>query len=136
MNTLNAWKIAALLKDRTRREIRERARIGGKRKHLEIAEDFGVPVEFVDVVASWQMFEDDPAPLASPEALHRCSGCGHRWDGPLTGAELCGDCWRRWQGLITSTPADGPVPRRVKPPLLRGESSPSPSAGSPARKEP
>jgi hypothetical protein len=27
-------------------------------------------------------------------APHRCSGCGHQWDGPLKGAELCGDCWR------------------------------------------
>ena len=34
------------------------------------------------------------------EALHRCSGCGHRWDGELKGAELCGDCWRRAQPIL------------------------------------
>ena len=31
---------------------------------------------------------------------HRCSGCGHRWEGELKGAELCGDCWRRGQSVI------------------------------------
>jgi hypothetical protein len=36
---------------------------------------------------------------AVPSA-HRCSGCGHRWEGPLTGAELCGDCWRKGQAVI------------------------------------
>lgn len=55
---LHKWKVAALLKDRTRREIRAQARRGGKSSHLEIAEDFGVPVEFVDILASWQLFED------------------------------------------------------------------------------
>ena len=35
----------------------------------------------------------------SLEGQHRCSGCGHRWDGSLTGAELCGDCWRRVQAV-------------------------------------
>ena len=39
--------------------------------------------------------------------LHRCSGCGYRWDGPLTGAELCGDCWRKGQtAILTSPPAE------------------------------
>ncbi len=33
-------------------------------------------------------------------AKHRCSGCGHRWDGELSGAELCGDCWRRAQSVL------------------------------------
>jgi hypothetical protein len=61
------WKLAALLKDRTRREIRERARLGGKRTHLEIAEEFGVPIEFVDVVASWQMFEDELSQAQEPK---------------------------------------------------------------------
>lgn len=62
------WKLAALLKDRTRREIRERARLSGKAGHLAIAEDYGVPVEFVDGIASLQIFEDDaPHPLAAQE---------------------------------------------------------------------
>lgn len=63
---LQQWKLAALLKDRTRREIRSRARRDGKPGHLAIAEDFGVPVEFVDVLASWQIFEYDER--ADPEA--------------------------------------------------------------------
>lgn len=33
---------------------------------------------------------------------HRCSGCGHRWEGGLKGAELCGDCWRKGQAAILS----------------------------------
>jgi hypothetical protein len=36
---------------------------------------------------------------------HRCAGCGHRWDGPLTGAELCGDCWRTLQTLCAKDDA-------------------------------
>jgi hypothetical protein len=35
---------------------------------------------------------------------HRCSGCGHRWYGPLRGADLCGDCWRRGQTAILGPP--------------------------------
>jgi hypothetical protein len=31
-----------------------------------------------------------------------CSGCGHRWDRPLHGAELCGDCWRKAQDLVAA----------------------------------
>lgn len=31
---------------------------------------------------------------------HRCSGCGHRWEGELKGAELCGDCWRQAQPVV------------------------------------
>lgn len=42
----------------------------------------------------------DALTSASPASTHRCSGCGHRWDGPLTGAELCGDCWRKGQAVI------------------------------------
>lgn len=40
------------------------------------------------------------APAPTAQELHRCSGCGHRWDGPLKGAELCGDCWRIGQPVI------------------------------------
>jgi hypothetical protein len=45
---------------------------------------------------------DPPAPTQEP---HRCSGCGHRWDGPLKGTELCGDCWRKGQSAIFAPPA-------------------------------
>lgn len=36
---------------------------------------------------------------------HRCVGCGHRWHGPLKGAELCGDCWRKAQPVLHAAPA-------------------------------
>ena len=39
---------------------------------------------------------------------HRCSRCGHRWEGQFVGAELCGDCWRKIQ----------PPPHLVHPPQL------------------
>jgi len=52
------WKLAALLKDRTRRDIRARVRSGETAQ--SVAEDFGVPVQFVEVVATRQMFEDAP----------------------------------------------------------------------------
>lgn len=41
--------------------------------------------------------ELDRLRAAEAEQRHRCSGCGHRWEGPLKGAELCGDCWRTKQ---------------------------------------
>jgi hypothetical protein len=31
---------------------------------------------------------------------HFCTGCHHRWEGDLKGAELCGDCWRKAQGVV------------------------------------
>ena len=39
---------------------------------------------------------------------HRCSGCAHRWDGPLVGAELCGDCWRKVQTVLHAPPGAEP----------------------------
>lgn len=46
-------------------------------------------------------------PLATAEK-HRCSGCGHRWEGPLKGAELCGDCWRKAQPVLHApAPVEG-----------------------------
>ena len=60
------WKLAALLKDRTRREIREQVRAG--QSVAVVAFTYGVPDEFVKVVSSWQMFEDDAiaSPLSAP----------------------------------------------------------------------
>ena len=51
---------------------------------------------------------------ARDAAPHRCSGCGHRWEGfdPASGrttdtaVELCGDCWRdaeHMRSLLRST---------------------------------
>ena len=65
---LEQWKIAALLKDRTRRNIRERVRAG--EPALLVAEDYGVPIQFVEVIASWQMFEDESTP-PTPEGSTR-----------------------------------------------------------------
>lgn len=45
---------------------------------------------------------------APPARAHRCSGCGHMWDGPLTGAELCGDCWRKAQSAVHAAPPAEP----------------------------
>jgi hypothetical protein len=39
-----------------------------------------------------------------PGVAHRCSGCGHRWNGDLKGAELCGDCWRKVQPAAHGEP--------------------------------
>lgn len=51
-----AWRTAALLKDRTRRAIRARARAG--EAAVSIADDHGVPVEFVEHLREWQLFEE------------------------------------------------------------------------------
>lgn len=52
------WRQAALLKDRTRRAIRERLRLG--EPSAEIQDDLGiaVPDAFMRHLAEWQLFED------------------------------------------------------------------------------
>lgn len=67
------WKLAALLKDRTRRAIRDRVRAG--ESAASVADDYGVPVQFVEVVASWQIFEDDAAALPPGDAPQTCPHC-------------------------------------------------------------
>lgn len=48
-----------------------------------------------------------PAPEAAAPETHRCCACGHRWEGPLKGAELCGDCWRAaWARKRPAAPPD------------------------------
>jgi hypothetical protein len=54
-----------------------------------------------------------PVPATGPQLDHRCSGCGHRWDGTLRGAELCGECWRRAQPVLHAVPATGPSLRAL-----------------------
>lgn len=56
-NHAEAWQVAATLKDRTRREIRRRARAGESMEAIAI--DYQVPVPFVQLIAAWQMSEDD-----------------------------------------------------------------------------
>ena len=56
---LETWRTAALLKDRTRRAIRNRHRVG--ESLVSLAEDYGLPVEFVDALCAWQLFGDDDA---------------------------------------------------------------------------
>lgn len=53
------WRTAALLKDRTRRAIRDRHVAGDSVSSL--AEDYGVPVTFVEALVAWQMGADAPA---------------------------------------------------------------------------
>ncbi len=63
-----SWRRAVLLKDRTRREIRARARAG--EPHDAIAQDYDVPVPFVEAVAAWQLFKaDSPSPHGDQEAV-------------------------------------------------------------------
>jgi hypothetical protein len=50
------WKEAALLKDRTRRAIRNRRRAG--ESVAALAKDYGVPAEFVRALCAWQLFHD------------------------------------------------------------------------------
>lgn len=52
------WTRAALLKDRTRRAIRERRDAG--ESLLETARDFGVPPPFVGFLGQPQLWPDDP----------------------------------------------------------------------------
>jgi hypothetical protein len=53
-----SWETAALLKDRTRRAIRDRHRAGESIPSL--ADDYGVPEPFVSALVAWQMFSDEP----------------------------------------------------------------------------
>lgn len=57
MTELEQWKQAALLKDRTRRAIRDRVRAGEQAR--SVAKDYDVPVTFVQHMKNWQMSEDE-----------------------------------------------------------------------------
>jgi hypothetical protein len=50
------WKRAALLKDRTRRAIRDRHSAG--ESIADLARDYGVPKAFVAALCAWQLFGD------------------------------------------------------------------------------
>jgi hypothetical protein len=54
--TPEQWRNAALLKDRTRRAIRERQAAGDA--HHALADDYGVPLEFVLALCAWQLGGD------------------------------------------------------------------------------
>lgn len=54
---LQDWQTAALLKDRTRRAIRDRATAG--ESHADLATDYGVPLAFVQALCAWQFSADD-----------------------------------------------------------------------------
>lgn len=53
----DSWKIAAMLKDRSRRMIRERHAAGESLQAL--AKDYRVPAAFVEALVSWQLFGDE-----------------------------------------------------------------------------
>lgn len=59
------WKAAAMLKDRTRRAIRERWE--AHEPGWALAKDFGVPVLFIQALCEWQMFADDSPSLSTQE---------------------------------------------------------------------
>jgi hypothetical protein len=115
--------------------------VGPRERHMVLgsgaahyARAFGTSVDlWLNLERAWQQAYDEaqsarstppseqPAQLLAakedaPPERHRCSGCGHRWEGLLPGAELCGECWRRAQAVIL-----GPPVHRVTPPALRGE---------------
>jgi hypothetical protein len=53
---LDRWRRAALLKDRTRRAIRERVSAGEAARL--VARDYAVPLPFVRTLCAWQLFGD------------------------------------------------------------------------------
>lgn len=58
----------------------------------------------------WRLLALQAAPArAAEQEKHRCSGCGHRWDGELNGAELCGDCWRKVQPILHAAHQETPM---------------------------
>lgn len=57
------WRTAALLKDRTRQAIRERHKAG--ESVLSLADDFMVPVQFIDALVAFQLFGDPPPPASA-----------------------------------------------------------------------
>lgn len=72
------WKRAALIKDRTRRAIRDRRQAG--ESLVSMARDYDVPVEFIRALCDWQLFgdEDDDGPEAQDNtpSLVRYPGSG------------------------------------------------------------
>ncbi len=57
---LDPWQTAALLKDRTRRAIRDRVKAG--ESLAEVAADYGVPEAFVSALTDFQLGADEAAP--------------------------------------------------------------------------
>ena len=53
---VGAWARAALLKDRTRRAIRDRH--GAGEAIADLAQDYGVPDAFIEALVSWQLGGD------------------------------------------------------------------------------
>lgn len=85
------WKTAALLKDRTRRAIRERRQLGETVEALAL--DYGVPVRYVEALCAWQMFGDDLESAAV-------------W--PLV--EQVKALEAMWRTMVANAFADGPIP--------------------------
>lgn len=54
LRQLEMWRTAALLKDRTRRSLRERYTAG--ETTASIASDYGIPVAFVEALCAPQLF--------------------------------------------------------------------------------
>lgn len=63
-DVVRQWQRAALLKDRSRREIRERLIAGEPIR--DIARDYELPAEFIEFLGAWQMFGDAPQPDPTP----------------------------------------------------------------------
>ncbi len=53
---LDMWRDAALMTDRTRRAIRDRIAAG--ESVASLADDYGVPEQFVTHLGQWQLFQD------------------------------------------------------------------------------
>jgi outer membrane murein-binding lipoprotein Lpp len=84
---IEAWIRAALMKDRTRRAIRERHAAG--ESYNSLVEDFHVPVKFVIALCIWQ-FGADSGTMTEPEMLEELR-MGHvRLDECSDGVETKG----------------------------------------------
>jgi len=81
------WKTAALLKDRTRAAIRDRRAAG--EPTADLADDYGVPAEFVEAICAWQM---GSTPASPPQdcAFLEARTCAQRWPSDQTA--WCSQC--------------------------------------------
>lgn len=90
---------------------RERAEIARKLRGLiHTTRPVLTAAERAVLIQAEQLLSSLP-PVRAEGETHRCSGCGHRWQGLVvesgrtaTGAELCGDCWRKAQPVLHGPP--------------------------------
>jgi hypothetical protein len=113
------WKTAALLKDRTRLAIRERHRFG--ETVASLAEDFGVPLVFVEALVEWQMGRADTEGDRQDDVVEVWQGkppdvCDHVFNLADWGqhreiiGRVCWKCGLKQKWPIADTEGDRPTP--------------------------